>query len=84
MQDSNRIQRMAIEWTRAQPSVGRSIRSFVRDRAQAEDLLQEVALVIVDRFENMLQLDPVGRRILKGSDKPRVFGQIILTVPSPA
>ena len=24
----------------------------------------------------LLQLDPVGRRILKGSDKPRVFGQI--------
>lgn len=51
MQDSDAIQRMTIEWTRAQPSVGRFIRSFVRDRAQAEDLLQEVALVIVDRFE---------------------------------
>ena len=51
MQDSEAIQRMTIEWTRAQPSVGRFIRSFVRDRAQAEDLLQEVALIIVDRFE---------------------------------
>ena len=51
MQDSEAIRRMTIEWTRAQPSVGRFIRSFVRDRAQAEDLLQEVALIIVDRFE---------------------------------
>ena len=30
------IQRMTIEWTRAQPSVGRFIRSFVRDRAHVE------------------------------------------------
>ncbi len=51
MQDSDTIRRMTIEWTRAQPSVSRFIRSFVRDRAQAEDLLQDVALVIVDRFE---------------------------------
>jgi RNA polymerase sigma-70 factor (ECF subfamily) len=51
MQESDTIRRMTIEWTRAQPSVSRFIRSFVRDRAQAEDLLQEVALVIVDRFE---------------------------------
>ena len=51
MKDPETIQRMTIEWTRAQPSVGRFIRSFVRDRGQAEDLLQEVALVIVDRFE---------------------------------
>ncbi len=42
---------MTIEWTRAQPSVGRFIRGFVRDRAVAEDLLQEVALIIVERFE---------------------------------
>ena len=52
MQNPDAIQRMTIEWTRAQPSVGRFIRSFVRDRAQAEDLLQVVALVIVDRFES--------------------------------
>ncbi len=51
MSDSGSIQRMTIEWTRAQPSVGRFIRSFVRNRAEADDVLQEVALVIVDRFE---------------------------------
>jgi RNA polymerase sigma-70 factor (ECF subfamily) len=31
--------------------VGRFIRSFVNNRAEADDVLQEVALVIVDRFE---------------------------------
>ena len=51
MSDQDDIQRMTIEWTRAQPSVGRFIRSFVRNRAEADDVLQEVALVIVDRFE---------------------------------
>jgi ferric-dicitrate binding protein FerR (iron transport regulator) len=29
----------------------------------------------------LLQLDPVGRQILKGSDKPRVFGQITFDSP---
>ena len=29
----------------------------------------------------LLQLDPVGRQILKGSDKPRVFGQITFDRP---
>ncbi len=52
MSDSDSIQRMTIEWTRAQPAVGRFIRSFVRNRAEADDVLQEVALVIVDRFES--------------------------------
>ena len=51
MSDQDNIERMTIEWTRAQPSVGRFIRSFVRNRAEADDILQEVALVIVDRFE---------------------------------
>ena len=51
MQDSDAIKRMTIQWTRAQPSVGRFIRGFVRDRAEADDVLQEVALVVVDRFE---------------------------------
>jgi RNA polymerase sigma-70 factor (ECF subfamily) len=51
MQNPESIQRMTIQWTRAQPAVGRFIRGFVRDRAAAEDVLQEVALVVVDRFE---------------------------------
>ena len=51
MNNQSDIQRMTIEWTRAQVSVGRFIRSFVRNRAEADDVLQEVALVIVDRFE---------------------------------
>ena len=43
---------MTIEWTRAQPSVGRFVRSFLRDRAEADDVLQEVALVIVEKFND--------------------------------
>ena len=45
------IKRLTIEWTKAQPAVGRFIRSFVRNQADADDILQEVALTIVDRFE---------------------------------
>lgn len=43
--------RLTIEWTRAQPAVGRFVRSFVRNRADADDVLQEIALTIVDRFD---------------------------------
>ncbi len=54
MQDSDTIQRMTVEWTRAQPSVSRFIRSFVRDRAQADDLLQEArfrwSLILLGEF----------------------------------
>jgi len=50
--DSESIKRLTREWTRAQPSVERFIRSFVRHRADADDVLQEVALTIVDRFDD--------------------------------
>lgn len=52
MNDSESIKRLTLEWTRAQPSVERFIRSFVRHRADADDVLQEVALTIVDRFDD--------------------------------
>lgn len=51
MTSSDSVQRMTIEWTRAQPSVGRFVGSFLRDRAEAADVLQEIALVIVEKFE---------------------------------
>lgn len=52
MDDSEAIKRLTVEWTKAQPAVARFVRSFVRNRADADDVLQEVALTIVDRFEN--------------------------------
>ncbi len=52
MTSSDPVKRMTIEWTRAQPSVGRFVRSFLRDRVEADDVLQEVALVVVDKFED--------------------------------
>ena len=55
MSNSDSVKRMTIEWTRAQPSVGRFVGSFLRDRAEAADVLQEIALVIVEKFE---QWDP--------------------------
>ncbi len=50
MADNQQIKGMTTDWTRAEPSVGRFVRSFIRDSAEAEDVLQEVALVIVDRY----------------------------------
>ncbi len=55
MTSSDSVQRMTIEWTRAQPSVGRFVNSFLRDRTEAADVLQEIALIIVEKFE---QWDP--------------------------
>ena len=43
---------MTADWTRAEPSVGRFVRSFIRDSTEAEDVLQEVALVIIDRYSS--------------------------------
>ncbi len=50
MDDSTAIKQLTLEWTKAQPSVERFIRSFVRSRADADDVLQEVALTIVDQI----------------------------------
>ena len=52
MSDSDSVQQMTIEWTRAQPSVARFVSSFLHDRGEADDALQDVALVIVERFED--------------------------------
>ena len=46
------IKRMTSYWTRAQPAVGRFVRGFVRNSAEADDVLQEIALVIVDRYDS--------------------------------
>jgi RNA polymerase sigma-70 factor (ECF subfamily) len=50
MTNNQNIKQMTVDWTRAEPSVGRFVRSFIRDSVEAEDVLQEVALVIVDRY----------------------------------
>lgn len=50
MTHNQNIKRMTVDWTRAEPSIGRFVRSFIRDSAEAEDVLQEVAVVIVDRY----------------------------------
>jgi RNA polymerase sigma-70 factor, ECF subfamily len=52
MDDTEAIKNLTLEWTKAQPAVSRFIRSFVRNRADAEDLIQEVALTLVDRYES--------------------------------
>jgi len=52
MKSDNDIRHMTVHWTRAQPAVGRFVRSFVRNPTEAEDVLQEVALVIVDRYDS--------------------------------
>lgn len=45
-------------WTSSQPSVGNYVRSVVRDRAAAADVLQETALVIFRRFEEFDEQRP--------------------------
>ena len=43
-------ERFTVLWTEAQPVVGSYINSLVRDYSAAEDLLQNVALVLFRRF----------------------------------
>jgi RNA polymerase sigma-70 factor (ECF subfamily) len=58
MTDNQHIKRMTVDWTRAEPSVERFVRSFIRDSVEAEDVLQEVALVIVDRYSSYDSTQP--------------------------
>jgi len=58
MTDNHQIKRMTADWTRAEPSVGRFVRSFIRNCTEAEDVLQEIALVIVDRYSSYDSTQP--------------------------
>ena len=51
MDSSDAVQQMTLEWTQAQPAVRRFVTSFLRDPGAVDDVLQEVALVIVEQFE---------------------------------
>ncbi len=71
MANNQNIKQMAVDWTRVQPSIERFIRSFIRNSAEAEDVLQEVALVIVDRYASYDATQPfigwalgIARRII--------------------
>lgn len=48
--NQNEQERFMRLWTSSQPSVAAYIHSLVRDRAAAEDLLQETALLLFRRF----------------------------------
>lgn len=48
-------QQLTLLWMKAQPTLAAFIRSMVRDRHHAEDLLQKVALTATDKFD---QYDP--------------------------
>ena len=51
-QDIETTQRFTLLWIKAQPKAAAFIASLVRDRHHAEDLLQEVAITAVAKFEN--------------------------------
>ena len=50
--DIETTQRFTLLWIKAQPKAAAFIASLVRDRHHAEDLLQEVAITAVARFED--------------------------------
>lgn len=50
MLNQNDQERFMRLWIATQPSVGNYVRSAIRDRAVAEDVLQDTALVIFRRF----------------------------------
>jgi RNA polymerase sigma-70 factor, ECF subfamily len=50
MMNQNQQENFMRLWTSSQPSVAAYIHSLVRDRAAAEDLLQETALLLFQRF----------------------------------
>jgi len=63
-----RTEQLALLWTQSQSVVGAYILSLVRDFHVAEDLLQQVAVVLVREFE---KYDPRGRFCLGPWGLPR-------------
>jgi len=55
MTTSEKIKDFTRLWTKAQPTVSAFISSFVRDTNEAEDVLQEVSITLLDHFD---QYDP--------------------------
>lgn len=51
MEDSRRMQQLAMAWTRAQPAVAAFITALVGDFHQSEDLLQKTAAAIVVKYD---------------------------------
>jgi RNA polymerase sigma-70 factor, ECF subfamily len=54
----NRSEQLAVFWTRAQPFVAAYITSLVRDFHRAEDVLQQVAVVLVRKFDEYDRQQP--------------------------
>jgi RNA polymerase sigma-70 factor (ECF subfamily) len=82
MANNQHIKRMTADWVRAEPSVGRFVRSFIRDSTEAEDVLQEVALVIVDRYSSYDATQPfiawalgISRRVVWNHLRNKYRGQ---------
>jgi len=95
MTDGQNIKQMTVDWTRAEPSIERFVRSFIRDSVEAEDVLQEVALVIVDRYSSYDSMQPflgwalgISRRVVwthlrkKYRDRDRILNDAITQVSS--
>ncbi|QNN20757.1 sigma-70 family RNA polymerase sigma factor [Planctomycetales bacterium ZRK34] len=51
MDDSKRMQQLAMAWTKAQPAVAAFISSMVGDFHQTEDLLQKTAAAVVVKYD---------------------------------
>jgi RNA polymerase sigma-70 factor (ECF subfamily) len=48
--DNHQTRQLTLAWTQAQPTVRLFIRSLVRDHQHVEDLTQEVAMTLLDRY----------------------------------
>ncbi len=51
MNDRDKSKQLAALWTQAQPSVAAFISSMVHNHSEADDLLQQVAVTLVDKFD---------------------------------
>lgn len=52
MDDAQRMQELAVNWTKVQPAVAAFITSLVGDFHQSEDLLQKTAAAIVVKYDS--------------------------------
>lgn len=57
-QDTNNVEKLTLYWTESQSNTLLFIRTLVRDRHDAEDVLQQTALTIAKRFSDFDQSRP--------------------------
>ena len=78
----DRLRQVTREWALAQPAVAAFLTSVVRDFRERDDLLQDVAVAVIESFESYDESRPFVPWAI-GIARHRVGTCLLYTSPSP-